>query len=626
MGVELVRPDTRVVLGDAPWERGIRRLVVRRGTGGAEAEIPFLAGAVAGHHFFTGAWPPPAGAVDFEPQVSPGTLVRVGADRAVWHRPPTPHTRVETRVEYALTGPGEVEARFETRSHAAAYPYGYVGLFWATIVPPGGQRGVHVVLPAAAGRPRWHYFQGGGDNLAPRANTLLGPGVAPAAHAPGHPPAYFLAEAAPRLALPLLVGRWGDLGYTLEVDTPEVALTDVLLATAVGGPSWDVSWRLRPGETRRVRCRLTVGPWGGWAAVETRHREWAGGDPASSTAGGHGSGRGPVLAPPSASPAGAGAGLALSERLFEARGRPLLEGLGLLDRCAVACVGGASQNAGLDDPLSRDHWWGPYLTFLLDGADWAAHHGRLESAVAAMPDEADGVVWIGYGGPAPRRTACRETEAFLRELTGLERRPETDREWLPHLTRAAFLGTRWTERLSDAGQGRVLHDPGKRFTERWRHWTGYVPPDVHRALLARALFRVWNAGPEHNLRRAVVRGDDLAFAQCLARFVDEVLDLAFGWNERFVPPPKWRAAHFRRLPLSPVAVQEGLEALCRPGPPGAPARALETAQTVVGAIKALTRDLYHLTADPADPLSAFAREVHRSIADDAVRAAASLDW
>ncbi len=68
--------------------------------------------------------------------------------------------------------------------------------------------------------------------------------------------------------------------------------------------------------------------------------------------------------------------------------------------------------------------------------------------------------------------------------------------------------------MFDAGQGEAFHDPGKAFSERWRHWTGYPPPDVHRALLARSLFRVWNAGPEYNLARALRRGDGLAFAQC----------------------------------------------------------------------------------------------------------------
>lgn len=119
---------------------------------------------------------------------------------------------------------------------------------------------------------------------------------------------------------------------------------------------------------------------------------------------------------------------------------------------------------------------------------------------------------------------------------------------------------------------------------------------------------------------------DAPWRRGIVRLVDEVLELVFCWNERFVPPPKWRIAHFRRLPLCPVAVREGLEALCRPWPPEAPVGALESAQMVVAAINALMRDLYHLTTDSAGPLSAFAHEVHQGITDDAVRDATRLEW
>lgn len=427
-----------------------------------------------------------------------------------------------------------------------------------------------------------------------------------------------------------------DLYCSLEVDTADVAFTNVLLATAVGGPSHDVSWRLRPGERRTVRVRLTVAPWAGWGAVEDRYRGWDGCvDRAFAVAP-----RARALAPArlspwpavqspapqtSAAPASP-SGLALSRRLFEVCGRSLLEELGLLDRCAVVCLGGASQNAGLDDETSRDHWWGPYLTFLLPDAAGAEHRDRLERlkrAVAELRDEVDGVSWVGYGGPAPRRTRVSTFLQFLRELTGLEGRPRSDREWLPHLTRTSFLGRRWTERLFDATQGAVLHDPGGRFTELWRHWTGYVPPGIHRALLARSLFRVWSAGPEYNLARLHRRDDRLGFRLCLARFADEVLELAFCWNERFVPQPKWRVAHFRSLPIRPLGVTAGLDALWDAPEPDAQ---LAAAETVMAEIKLLMRDLYHVALSNRRPMSAYAQAIHKTIGDPEVRRGTPLDW
>jgi len=240
-----------------------------------------------------------------------------------------------------------------------------------------------------------------------------------------------------------------------------------------------------------------------------------------------------------------------------------------------------------------------------------------------MPDEAGGVPWVGYQGPFPRRTEAHAVTPFLRALTGLQERPETDRDWLPHLIQQSFLGRRWTERLFDAGQGKVFHDPGKQFTELWRHWTLYVPPDVHRALLARSLFRVWNAGPEYNLGRLAKRGDPAAFALGAARFVEEVLELAFGWNEQFVPQPKWRMAQFRRLPICPVAVREGVESLavC-----ASPEECLRLGLSITKSLKLLMKDLYHLQSEVEQPLSAFAHAMRDSVEDPEIKAFANLDW
>jgi hypothetical protein len=617
MPIELRGHDTRVLFTDE--HSGMNRLIV-----GEDLEIPFLIAPLTGEHFFTGVWPPPPDALGYEPLSSPASFTRTSEGSAVWHQDRTAYSHVETRIEYEIVGRGMVEARFETRSHASSYPHGYVGLFWAAMPQPGGQRGIHLLVPAGdAGPLRWHYFQGGGDSWTPRANTVLGPNMPSSEYSPGHPLHYYLAESGQRFALPVQVGRWRDLCYSLEVDTADVGFTDVLLGTGIGGPSWDVFWRLRPGEFRSVCCRVTVGPWEGWEAVEERYRRWAECVAPAFAVDSPGRGmRQPFSAPETSDPP-TGSGLGLSGKLFQTRGREILERLGLLGRCSVGCFGGTSQNAGLDDETSRDHVWGPHLTFLLRAQDWEEHHVRLERAIDKMPDEADGTRWVGYDGPLPRRTGVWEMNSFLQTLTGLDARPETDREWVAHLGRASFLGRRWTEQLFDAGQGEVFHDPGNQFIELWRHWTAYVPPDIHRALLARSLFRVWNAGPEYNLERARARGDGVSLALCRTRLVEEVLELAFCWNERFVPQLKWRPAHFRRLPICPTDVRKGVESLCESA---SDEEHLDTASSVVRSIKMLLKDLYHVSADLADPLPAFAHAMRDSIADAEVMSAAALDW
>jgi hypothetical protein len=185
------------------------------------------------------------------------------------------------------------------------------------------------------------------------------------------------------------------------------------------------------------------------------------------------------------------------------------------------------------------------------------------------------------------------------------------------------LGRRWTEQLFDAGQGQVFHDPGKQFAGRWRHWVAYVPPDIHRALLARSLFRVWNAGPEYNLSRAKARGKRATFDLWLNRFIEEILELAFCWNEQFVPHLKWRVAHFCRLPICPEAVREGIEGLWDTSDLEA---SIGIAETIITSVKLLMKDLYHLGPDLEEPLSAFAHALHDTIEDPVVRKQTSLDW
>ncbi|MCY3811736.1 MAG: DUF4037 domain-containing protein [Gammaproteobacteria bacterium] len=315
-------------------------------------------------------------------------------------------------------------------------------------------------------------------------------------------------------------------------------------------------------------------------------------------------------------------GLEYSRRLFEIHGRTFLERLGLLDVCSVACVGGTSQNAALDDSMSRDHMWGPYLTFLLPDSAWRLHGRQLKRALKRLPDRVEDVEWRGYDGPEPRRTDAHEILGFLHRLTGYRTLPKRDVDWLAYLNAQSFLGRRWSERMFDAGQGAVFHDPDDQFDDLWRRFVRYPPPDIQRALLARSLFRAWNAGPEYNLTRAWQRGDLATYSQCRSRFVDEVVEAAFCWNKSYVPAFKWRLAHFDLLPDCPVSVREGVATLAiHPLTDGV----LAVADTVVHGIKQLVSDRFQVSAGD-QPLSTYAHAIHGGIVDRAIREATSLDW
>lgn len=616
MPIKLSGYNTEVTLSGKPWQRGVQQFVVNG------LEIPFLLPALSAHHFFTGVWPPPPDAIDYEPHESPGVLQRITGTKAVWHQSATAYARVETQIEYHLTGPGSLEIQIETRSHATSYPFGYVGLFWGTIAPPGGQRGFHTIVADAAGKLDWHYFCGHGDNMAPARNTILGSQMSSLLHSSNHPPTYFFAESKRKFALPIQVARWRDLYYCLEVDNLDIAFTDVLMGTAVGGPSWDVYWCLQPGERRQIRCRLTIGPWAGWQAIKERYQHWPGCVEPTFQIKSTGQSTLQPLTLPVQPKLELDSGLALSKRLYEERGKSILEELNLLSICSVGCFGGTSQNTGLDDAVSRDHIWGPYLTFLLPTQHWAEHHERLRAKIQEMPDEVQGHAWVGYNGSDPRKTNVYEFNTFLQLLTGLSHRPQTEQEWLPYLTKSSWLGRRWTERIFDAGQGQVFHDPQKQFTQLHRHWTGFVPPNLHKALLARAIFRVWNAGPEYNLQRLSAR-DPVMFRLGVAWFVNEVMDLAFYWNEQYVPFQKWRLEHFLRLPICPVPVTSGIEALSNLLDAE---QCLAITAAMIDAIKLLMQDLYHLPLSRSLPLSTFAHAIHEQIEDVEIKQATGLEW
>lgn len=346
MQIELSGMNTLVVMSSEPWNRGLRRIVV------GDKEIPFLLPTLAGHHFFTGGWPPPSNAIDYEPHESPGSLKKLSNVSAMWHQPKTSYSQIETSIEFKIVDTGTIEARFETRSHAESYPHGYVGLFWGTIPTPGGQRGIHIMSAEKEGKLRWYYFQGGGDSDRPRANTIFGPRMSSYSHNPEHPMTYFFAESQHRFALPIQVGRWRDMFYSVEVDHLDIGFTDVLLGTAVGGSSWDIHWQLQPGETKELCCRLTVGEWKGWKTIEERYRSWHGCvDPSfkmepTSPKTNQG------FSIPQSIEVRDNSGLSMSRKLFETRGKELLKQLGIMDLCSVACLGGTSQNAGLDDQIS----------------------------------------------------------------------------------------------------------------------------------------------------------------------------------------------------------------------------------------------------------------------------------
>ena len=437
---------------------------------------------------------------------------------------------------------------------------------------------------------------------------MLGHGMPPLALDEDHPQHLYTADSGQRFALPLMVVRWRDLGLSFAFDTKEMGVANLLMGTAVGSPTWNFVWLLEPGATKRVRCRLNVAPWEGWEGVEARYRVWDGCLDSSFTTGRRGLiGRQRMIKRETIE-IGADSGLALSRRLFEERGKPLLEQLGLLDRCAVVCLGGLRQNAGLDHRETRDRSWRPYLTFVMASGPFNEHADRLREALVAMPDEVGGVKWRGDDGEAQRPTRVCERGAFFEELTGLASRPRSDADWQAVLRKLDSAYSPLAARLSGTSHGAIFHEPDNELSMLWNYWKDFVPPVVQYTLIANALRRADEAGPERGLLAASKRRDKVGFRLVLDRFINEIVHLVFLSNETFTPDVDFRSEILGLLPIVPQGIESGLTKIMDTS---FDSSILKAASEMTESLKLLLLDLYHLPCAPDASLGSFADAVRK---------------
>ena len=257
----------------------------------------------------------------------------------------------------------------------------------------------------------------------------------------------------------------------------------------------------------------------------------------------------------------------------------------------------------------------------LKGEAYNEHASVLEKAIAKMPDEIDGVHWIGYDGPEPRRTGVQEAHSLLHLVTGLEGPVDREEDWIPLIERNGFLGRRWTEQLFDAGQGAVFH--GAWFEEMWRDWTKFVPMNIKLALISRSVFRIWNAGPTYNLNRLIARKDTIGTFLCTSRFVDEVMELGFTLSDQFTPSFKWRSAHFQRVS---VFSKETKIAIARLVEVKDAEEILSIARAIESEIKSVLRSMFSVRCAQRTDLSMYAHAIKRKIRHKQVKEMTNLDW
>lgn len=233
-------------------------------------------------------------------------------------------------------------------------------------------------------------------------------------------------------------------------------------------------------------------------------------------------------------------GLQLAEDYFVRFGLPMLRRsfAGIADRIAVGLVGPGSECYGFDDELSRDHDWGPGFCLWLQDEDYSQYGSLVQEAYRQLPS-----VFAGFG---PRRTSPGEKgrvgvttiAEFYGRYTGLDRPPETLREWLAMPEQA----------LSVCTNGRVFHDPAGYFSEWRRTLLAYYPEDIRRKKIASRCMAMAQTG-QYNLARSLRRDEPFASRYAEQQFCYELMHTVFLLNRQYAPFYKWLHRSTLSLPI-----------------------------------------------------------------------------
>mgnify|MGYP003571392903 CR=1 FL=1 len=222
-------------------------------------------------------------------------------------------------------------------------------------------------------------------------------------------------------------------------------------------------------------------------------------------------------------------GLELSEKFYNACGKPMLESLfaGQFDRLAVGLVGHGSECFGFDDEISRDHDFEPRFMIWLTREDESKFGFKLLRAYNNLPKTFEGATVGKRSAFGSDGKGVKIIEDFYDFYTG-GGLPTTNAEWL---SIPDFY-------LAEATNGRVFFDGLGEFTKIREYLLHGRPIDVRLKKLASALFYMAQSG-QYNYMRCVSHGENVAAAIALTQFVKSAMEAVFLLNDVYAPYYKW---------------------------------------------------------------------------------------
>jgi len=247
-------------------------------------------------------------------------------------------------------------------------------------------------------------------------------------------------------------------------------------------------------------------------------------------------------------------GLRLCELFYWECVRPVLDGHFPGLPHSAALIGDGSEVLGFDDPMSRDHHWGPRVLLFLREEEYDRHALAIRDVLAhqlpcefrgyptnfTQPDPADNNTQLLQPvarGPVNHRVSTHTVCGFFVEYLGWDPRQALEpADWL----------TFSEQRLRAATAGALYHDDLGLGDVRAR--LSYYPHDVWLYLLAAGWARIGQE--EHLMGRAGFVGDEIGAALIAARLVRDIMRLCFLMERTFAPYPKWFGTAFKQLPCS----------------------------------------------------------------------------
>lgn len=207
------------------------------------------------------------------------------------------------------------------------------------------------------------------------------------------------------------------------------------------------------------------------------------------------------------------------------------------ERTAFGVFGYGSEALGLDDDYSRDHHWGLRIDALMpEEVFLQRRQSMMEVLTAHLPPAYQGhslrQAHLSGAGLAPDNLP-----AFLQRTIGLDRAPQSHREWLSIPE----------EDILHLINGEVWLDPTGEFTGIRQLLQGYYPEPVRLRRIAHWC-RFFSGMGVYALKRAILRNNGYYATITFSRALRWGVQLAFLLERTYFPYDKWTLAYVERLP------------------------------------------------------------------------------